>query len=116
MLFYLFFAVLGLIIPWYFNLQHLLYSPIPWTAAEYFRQGTQSPLAASITYDFFIGTTPALVWMMVEGQRTKMKFLWLYFIGTFAIAFAFTYPLFLFFRELKRQEDFKMGLLSPLSH
>jgi hypothetical protein len=98
---YLLCAILGLFIPWYFNLQHLLYSPIPFSISEYFRQGTATPLAASITYDFFIGTTPALVWMLIECRRLKMKYMWLYLFGTFAIAFAFTFPLFLFNRERK---------------
>lgn len=101
MIFYLAFAIMGLIIPWYFNIQHILYSPVPFTVVEYFRQGTATPLAASITFDFFIGTIPAMVWMILEIRRLKMKYLWFYILGTFAIAFAFTFPLFLFFRERK---------------
>lgn len=101
---YLFFAIAGLTVPWYFNLQHILYSPIPFTMAEYFRQGFATPLAASITSDFFIGTTPALIWMIIEIKRLKMKHLGFYIAGTFLIAFAFTFPLFLFFRERKIEQ------------
>lgn len=99
--FYLFFAILGLIIPWYFNLQHILYSGIPFSVTEYFRQGTATPLASSITSDFFIATVPAMVWMLLEIRKLNMKYFWLYVLGTFLIAFAFTFPLFMFFRERK---------------
>lgn len=103
-IFYLVFAILGLILPWYFNLQHILYGAVPFTLSEYFRQGTATPLAASITYDFFIGTIPALIWMILEIRARKMKYLWLYVAGTFMIAFAFTFPLFLYFRERQIQK------------
>ena len=96
---YLSFAILGLFIPWYFNLQHILYSPLPFTLIEYFKQGTATPLASSITTDFFIGTIPVLIWMMIEADRLGMKYKWIYFILTFMIAFAFTCPLFLYNRE-----------------
>lgn len=96
---YLLLAIAGLIVPWYFNLQHLLYSPIAFTIGEFFRQNTDTPMASSLTYDFLIGGNAAIIWMIVEHRRLKMKHLWLYIIATFLIAFAFTFPLFLFQRE-----------------
>lgn len=96
--FYFTFSILGLIIPWYFNIQQLM-SPLPFTLFEYFRQGMATPFAASITTDFFIGTIPVLIWMMIEAERVGMKYKWAYFILTFMIAFAFTCPLFLYNRE-----------------
>ncbi len=99
--FYLFFSILGLFIPWYFNLQHILYSGIPFSVAEYLRQGTATPLASSITFDFLITTVPAMVWMLLEIRKLNMKYFWLYVLSTFLIAFAFTFPLFMFFRERK---------------
>ena len=96
---YLLLAIAGLIVPWYFNLQHLLYSPIAFTIGEFFRQNTDTPMASSLTYDFLIGANAAIIWMIVEHRRLKMKHLWLYIIATFLIAFAFTFPLFLFQRE-----------------
>lgn len=103
MLLYLFFALLGLIVPWYFNLQHMLYSPIPISVGEYIRQGTATPLAASLTYDFLIASFPAVIWMIVEARRLKIKPFWPFIVCTFLIAFAFAFPLFLFFRERKVQ-------------
>jgi hypothetical protein len=105
MLFYLLFALMGLTIPWYFNLQHIMNSPDILTPAEFFRQCTTTPLSSSITFDLLIGATPAVAWMVLEIRKLKMKFLWLYILGTFLIAFAFTFPLFMFFRELKLAEQ-----------
>ena len=104
MIFYLVFALLGLIVPWYFNLQQIMYGVVPISVAEYVRQGTATPLAASLTYDFLISSTAATVWMIIEIRARKMKYLGLYIAGTYLIAFAFTFPLFLFFREVNIQK------------
>ncbi|GAB4034260.1 DUF2834 domain-containing protein [Spirosoma gilvum] len=103
MLFYLLCALAGLIIPWYFNIQHILYGDTPFTVMTWLRAGMATPLTRSITTDFLIGTTPVLIWMVREGYRLNMRFIWLYVLFTFLIAFAFTCPLFLFFRERKLQ-------------
>jgi Terpene cyclase DEP1 len=100
-LFYLFFAIGGLIIPWYYNIQQVLQTGKAFTLADYFNAGFSSPLASSITTDFFIGTTPVLVWMYLEGKRLRIKGMWAIIAGTFLVAFAFTCPLFLFLRERK---------------
>lgn len=63
--------------------------------------GFATPLTSSISTDFFIGTLPVLVWMVVEARRLRMRHWWLYLLGTFAVAFAFTCPLLLMMRELK---------------
>jgi len=98
---YLAFAIAGIIVPWYFNLQFMMYGDEPFTIRRFLADGMATPLSSSITTDFFISSTPVLIWMMIEGKRLKMKRLWFYFIFTFMIAFAFTCPFFLFMRERK---------------
>jgi len=105
MIFYLLFAIAGAIVPWYFNITQAVNGPEPFTLGNYFAAGFANPFVSSISADFFIGTTPVLVWMIVEGRRLKMKHLWFYVVFTFAIAFAFTCPLFLFMRERKLAQD-----------
>jgi hypothetical protein len=39
--------------------------------------------------------------MFFEGKRLKMKYVWLYILGSFVTAIAFTFPLFLAMRERK---------------
>jgi heme/copper-type cytochrome/quinol oxidase subunit 3 len=99
MLFYLVCAIAGFFVPWYYNIQHLLTSDVPFTPANMFAAGMVSPMSSSLTTDFLISSTPILIWMVVEGKRLKMKYVWAYVLFTFLIAFAFTCPLFLFNRE-----------------
>jgi hypothetical protein len=98
MIFYLICAIAGFFVPWYYNWQYMQtgehFSFLVW-----FQSGMVSPLSSSITTDFLIGATAAFVWMIVEGRRLKMKYLWFYIIFTFVVAWAFTCPLFLFNRE-----------------
>jgi hypothetical protein len=56
--------------------------------------------AKSLNIDFLTGTTVGTFFIIVEGYRLKMKKVWLYILLTVCIAFAFGFPLFLFFRTL----------------
>jgi hypothetical protein len=98
MVFYLLCSIAGLIIPWYYNYQYML-TQQPFTPSIYFRAGMVSPLSSSITTDFLIGASAVFIFMIIEGRRLKMKYLWFYVVFTFVIAWAFTCPLFLFNRE-----------------
>jgi len=108
MVFYLLCSAAGLVVPWYFNWQHAKTGE-PFSVQIFIESGMVSPLSSSITTDFLIGATAVLVFMMVEGRRLKMKYLWLYVIFTFLIAWAFTCPLFLFNRERKLQAIKRAG-------
>jgi hypothetical protein len=101
MIVYLVLALAGAVVPWYFNIQHLLTSDIPFTPVTFVQSGLVTPMSSSLTVDFFIGSTAMLVWMGVEGRRLGMRRVWLYFVATFAIAFAFACPFFMFMRERK---------------
>jgi hypothetical protein len=93
-------AVLGLVIPWYYNLHFILYSGESFSFAKFFAAGMVSDLSSSLTTDFIIGGSAAMIWMGVEGYRLGMKRLWIYYLLTFMVAFAFAFPAFLFMREL----------------
>lgn len=101
--FYGLFALAGAVIPWYFNVRFMQESAELLTPQRWLAQGFTNPLTGSITSDFLIGTIPVLVWMVVEARRLKMRYLWLYVLGTFLVAFAFTCPLFLLMREIHLQ-------------
>jgi hypothetical protein len=58
-----------------------------------------SPLLGSLASDFWVGSLASLIWMVSEGMRLRMKRIWIYIVLTFAIAWAFSLPLFLFMRE-----------------
>lgn len=96
------------IVPWYFNLQAIKSYNTVMILSQYFKEGTATPLTFSITTDFFIGTTPVLVWMCVEAKRMGLKHWWLILPATFLVSFAFSCPLFLALRERKsRHKIFK---------
>ena len=101
MLFYAAFAVAGAIVPWYYNLRYMRESGAMMTPQSWFAGGFVTALTGSITTDFLIGTTPVLIWMVVEARRLGMRHWWFYVVTTFLVAFAFSCPLFLLMRELR---------------
>ncbi len=102
---YLFFALAGMIVPWYFNIQYILHGEESLTFLRMFEHGMATPLTSSLTTDLLIGATPFVIWMMVEAKRLQMKYSLLYIVATLLIAFAFACPFFLLMREIKLQES-----------
>lgn len=102
--FYLLFAIAGAVIPWYCNIEAMQQYNTITVLSHCFRDGTATPLAASITTDFFIGTAPVLVWMCAEAKRMKMKRWWLLLPATFLVSFAFSCPVFLAMKEYRRKQ------------
>ena len=95
-------AVLGLVLPWYFNLQMIAAGNMGFSS---FLAGVfANPASSSIGVDILVGATAFNVWMVGEARRLRMKHVWLYIALTFVIAFAFACPLFLFMRERKLRE------------
>ena len=59
----------------------------------------------SITWDIVIMYFCASTFMIVESRRLKMKFSWVYIVMGYLVAIAFTFPLFMFFRQRKLNSD-----------
>jgi hypothetical protein len=98
--FYLLAAVIGAIVPWYFNLQAIGEEGDKFTPAAFMMVGFQgSAMLGSLAADFWIGASVSIVWMIAEGRRLGMPRLWCYVVVTFAVAWACALPLFLYFRE-----------------
>jgi len=93
-------AVLGVVLPWYFNLQMLAQTG-SLSLGDFLAGGFANPAASSLSVDLTIGCIAALVWMVAEARRIGMKHVWLYFVVTFGVAFACALPLFLLMRERK---------------
>ena len=87
------FAIIGVFVTWYFNLQPMEMGYIEGLYAN--------PAASSFTNDLIVVVTAFLVWSFVETGRLKMSYaLWVaIFIFTFVIAAAMTVPLFMLLRE-----------------
>lgn len=93
---YLTLAFLGIVGTWYFNLQIETA-----TLTSFFIRAFDTPLSSSLMVDLFVAVATFFVWMIPEARRLNMPawLIGLLILLTFAIAFAFSFPLFLFFRE-----------------
>ena len=58
-----------------------------------------NPAAESISRDLLISASAFFLWIVNESRKLKMRNMWLVYLGTFIVAFAFSAPLFLFLRE-----------------
>ena len=98
--FYLLAALAGAAIPWFFNIRALAEIGMGFTPQAFFMVGFEgSAMLGSVAADFWIGSSVALVWMVAEARRLKMKHWWFFVVWTFLIAWASALPLFLFFRQ-----------------
>ena len=101
-LFYLLAAIAGAVIPWIYNLKAINEIGPAFTPAAFMRVGFEgSAMLGSLAADFWIGSTVAVVWMIVEARRLGIKHLWLLLLWTVMGAWASSFPLFLFLRERK---------------
>lgn len=60
---------------------------------------SSGPAVASLSLDILIAAIAASIFMIVEGRRLRMRFLWAYVALIPIAAFAFSFPLFLAMRE-----------------
>lgn len=89
-------AVLGAVLPWYFNVQLM---PSGFTLQAFLSGVFANPASSSIGVDILVGATAFNVWMIAEARRLGMKHWWVYLVVTFFVAFACACPLFLLMRE-----------------
>lgn len=92
---YLLLSVAGLIGTWYFNLMAIK------QGRDFFADWSSSPAVSSATTDLLIAASAASIFMFYESKRLKIKYVWFFILGSFVTAIAFTFPLFLAFRERK---------------
>ncbi len=97
---YLILAILGIVLPWYYNIQYIM-DGNTLTFQAMWKHGMATSLSSSLTVDLLIGVTAFEIFMIAEAIRLKMKWYGIYIVFTFLIAFAFACPFFLYMRERK---------------
>ncbi len=102
LLFYALCSVAGAVLPWYYNAKQIA-MPEGFTIEGLWAACYANAYTASIASDLLIGSIAVMTWMMIEGVRLKMRYLWIYVVLALTVSFAFSCPLFLFFREMKLQ-------------
>jgi len=98
---YLLLAIAGLVGTWYFNFLAITQS------RNFFADWSSTPAVLSATTDLFVVATAASVFIFFESKRLKIKYWWLFILGSFITAIAFTFPLFLAIRERKMSNKIK---------
>jgi len=100
---YLLLAALGVLLPWYYNLQFMDETG-GFELAGFIAAAGANAAARSLSADFMIVLAAFIAWMVPEARRLGMKHWWIYFVLMGLISAACAVPLFLFMRERKLEE------------
>ena len=71
----------------------------------FFAAGYVNFATSSLTNDLLIVAVAAIVLMVAEARRLKVRYAWVYVAASFLIAISVSFPLFLIARQLKLAED-----------
>jgi hypothetical protein len=71
------------------------------TFADFFVAAYANAAAASLANDLFLLAIAASIFMVVEGKRVGVRYVWLYLVLSGILAISVTFPLFLLARQLK---------------
>ncbi|MGF1578633.1 MAG: DUF2834 domain-containing protein [Gemmataceae bacterium] len=91
-------ALVGMAVTWYCNLQYMAEND-GFSVVEFVRAAYVNYASASIGNDVLVATVTFLFWSFLEARRLKMSNWWIYFVLTFGVAVAFSFPVFLLMRE-----------------
>ena len=96
---YLFLSVLGAILPMMANFDFAMEYGNSFDIKNFISLANANPAAQSISRDLLIGASAIFIWIVNESKKLSIKNMWIVYVGTFLIAFAFSAPFFLFLRE-----------------
>ena len=96
---YLFLSVIGAILPMIANFDFAMEYGNSFDIKNFISLANANPAAQSISRDLLVGATAVFIWIVNESKKLNIKNMWVVYIGTFLIAFAFSAPFFLFLRE-----------------
>ena len=96
---YLILAIFGALLPMLSNYNFAIEYGSNFDLFKFIQLATINPAAESISRDLFIGASAVFIWIINESKKLNVKNMWIVYIGTFLIAFAFSAPFFLFLRE-----------------
>ena len=96
---YLLLAIVGAVLTAISNYNFVLdYGP-GFDINKFISLANANPAAESISRDLLVGASTIFIWIVSESKKLNMKNMWIIYLGTFLVAFAFSAPLFLCFRE-----------------
>ena len=96
---YLFLSIVGAILPMMANLNFAMEYGNSFDIKNFISLANANPAAQSISRDLLVGASAVFIWIVNESKKLSIKNMWVVYVGTFLIAFAFSAPFFLFLRE-----------------
>ena len=96
---YLFLALVGAILTMMANLDFAMEYGNSFDIMNFISLANANPAAESISRDLLVGASAVFIWIVNESKKLNIKNMWVVYVGTFLIAFAFSAPFFLFLRE-----------------
>ena len=96
---YLFLSILGAVLPMLANFDFAQEYGNSFDIGNFIALANANPAAQSISRDLLIGASAVFIWIVNESKKLNIKNMWIVYLGTFLIAFAFAAPFFLFLRE-----------------
>ena len=96
---YLILAIFGAIFPMLSNYNFAVEYGSNFDIVKFIQLASINPAAESLSRDLFIGASAIFIWIINESKKLNVKNMWIVYVGTFLIAFAFSAPFFLFLRE-----------------
>ena len=96
---YLFLSILGAILTMMANFDFVMKYGNSFDIKNFILLANANPAAQSISRDLLIGASAVLIWIVNESKKLNIRNMWIVYLGTFFIAFAFSAPFFLFLRE-----------------
>ena len=96
---YLLLSIVGAILPTIANLDFVVKYGNSFDIKNFISLANANPAAQSISRDLLVGASAVFIWIVNESKKLNIKNMWVVYLGTFLIAFAFSAPFFLFLRE-----------------
>ena len=96
---YLSLAIAGAIFTAISNYHFVLEYGAIFDIKKFIELANSNPAAESISRDLLISASAIFMWIIKESKKLEIKNMWIIYLGTFFIAFAFSAPMFLFLRE-----------------
>ena len=105
---YFFISILGALFTISANFDFVIQYGNSFDIRNFISLANANPAAQSISRDLLIGASAVFIWIVNESRKLNIKNMWIVYLGTFLIAFAFSAPFFLFLRE-RRLIEMNLG-------
>lgn len=96
---YAFIAFVALPATWINNIAFMT-QPDHASLIDFFQAAYTNAAAASLSNDLFLVAFAACIFMVIEGRRLEIRYVWLYIVLSALVAISVTFPLFLLVRHI----------------